>query len=371
MDETAKTISVCKFGGSSFANPDRYRAIARDLAERAQQGEALVVVVSAPPGLTEDWRLRLTGICPHPSEETIAGLLPRADTVGAFLLQAALDGIGMQSRVLTGAELGIVTDSNFCRARIRSVELGRLRRLLDEGRIVIVPGGQAVNEDLQLTWLGKNSSDLSAIAIAAALGTDHVDIHSDVEGIYSSDPGIVPDARLLGRVSACDAIAMSLAGAKVLHHGGVSRARQAGLAIRCRANTGDYRIGTTVGDAPPVRAVVPDARSLVLAFADIADQPKAVHALQAAEVPTVVVDAPDRNGSGMTVVVTCGFFDAAAFLANAGIRARETGEKLLTVLDSGAIVHSLHRDVDALHAAARDQHRRLYAPVANRDATAA
>lgn len=371
MSQTEKPISVCKFGGSSFVNPARYRAIAGDLASRAAQGESLVVVVSAPPGLTEDWRIRLTGICPHPAEETIAGLLPRADTVGAFLLQAALDGVGMRSRVLTGPELGIVTDSNFCRARIRSVELGRLRRLLDEGRIVIIPGGQAVNDDLQLTWLGKNSSDLSAIAIAAALGVDHVDIHSDVEGIYSSDPGIVPDARLLRRVSPDDAITMSLAGAKVLHHGGVSRARQAGLAIRCRANTGDYRIGTIVGDAPPVRAVVPDVRSLVLAFDDAADQTKAIRTLAEADVPTVMVETANPGDGGPTLVVTCGFFDAVSFLANAGVRARETGEKLLTILDSDAVVHSLHRDVDALNAAARDAHRRLYPPSARSRATAA
>lgn len=361
MTTTRTMLSVCKFGGSSFTSPARYRAIAGDLSERARRGERIVVVVSAPPGLTEEWRSRLLGVCPNPSEETIAGLLPRADTAGAYLLRAAFDGIATPSRVLTGPELGIVTDSRFCRARIRTIDTARLRRVLDEGKIVIVPGGQAVDEDLRLTWLGKNSSDLSAIALAAALGVAHVDIHSDVEGVYSSDPSIVPDARVLDRVPYADAITMSLSGAKVLHHGGVSRARDAGLEIRCRANAGDYRAGTVVGEGAPIRAVVPDARSLVLAFADPDAQTRAVRALAEADVPTVLVEPHESGRSDATLVVTCGFFDAIGFLEGEGIRARETGEKLLTVLDAGRVRRSLHRDGDALNAAAREEHQRLCA----------
>jgi aspartate kinase len=353
------TPSVIKFGGSSFATPERYPALAADIAVRART-EPMVVVVSAPPGLTEDWRTRLHAVNAAPSDETIAGLLPRADTVGAYLLRAAFDAIGANSRVLTGPELGIRTDSNFCRARVQDVDTRRIRDTLSRGAIAIVPGGQAVNDDLQLTWLGKNSSDFSAIALAAALGCPRVDIHSDVEGIYSSDPGVVAEAQLLARVSWADAITMSVAGAKVLHHGSVEHARAAGLEIHCRRNRDDYPTGTIVGAGEPIDAVVPDKRSLVLDFADAAGQIAAAAALARIAVPTVTLQPGETGRRRTTLVVTCGFFDAIGFLRGEGVHARETGQKLLTVVERGRPVRSLWADEDLLEAAARFSHERLY-----------
>ncbi|MEZ5647931.1 MAG: aspartate kinase [Alphaproteobacteria bacterium] len=353
-------LSVLKFGGSSFAPTSRYGEIASELARRVAKGERLVVVVSAPPGLTENWRTQLLSINAHPSDEILGGLLPRADTVGAYFLSAALESKGITSRVLTGNEVGIQTDSNYCRAQILSMDMRHLRGVLEYCPIVIVPGGQAENAEHQLTWLGKNSSDFSAIALAAALNLPSVDIHSDAEGIFSCDPAFIPGAQILPKISYGDAITMSLCGAKVLHHGGVLYAREHGVEIRCMHNQSPFQLGTTVGVGPVIRAVIPDFQSVTLSFSLEQVRQNVLDKLRGAAVP--VIDLPPEQGKQdhFVLAITCGYFDVEHFLASNQLQADIGSQKLLTVLDDGRVEHSLWSSDAELTQAAICIHKRLY-----------
>lgn len=341
MSTTPDTISVIKFGGSSFATADHVAAVCRWIAQQLQQQgpqQRLVCVVSAPSGLTEQYRGTLLALHTTPSARLIDAGLPLADSLGAVLVAAALQAEGVSATVTLGNQIGLRTDTNYTRCRLQSVDLAPMRRQLEQHQVVVVPGGQASAAATgETTWMGKNSSDLSAIALAAAFGCPQVEICSDVPGVYSSDPNLVPDAVLLPKLSHVQLIEMSLSGAKVLHHGGVEHALNRGLRIVCRRNHGDFEIGTVLEAAAlfePV--VVPDARAQTfIGAAPVVE--RAAQLLEAAAVPFCRM--PGGDATGRALVVTCGFFDAWHFLAaEHRLALRRDPAQLLTLIAADGTV---------------------------------
>lgn len=310
-----RTPGVLKFGGSTFPDYDAYGLIAEALAGRVHDEERhFAVVVSAMPGETGRLRERLTTVNPHPEDASIAGLLTLADTVSAHLLASALHRRGMTATVLAGHQQGLRTDATFARARLAHLDPGPLRQALAAHQIVLVPGGQAADEQGRPTWLGKNSSDLSAVLVAAAVGADTCEIHSDVDGVYSADPNQVTGTRLLREVTYDTAALLSAHGAKVLHARSVKAAKQYGITLVCRVNRPPFRTGTVIGpEGAPVAGVVLNERSRVLAFATAEEADKAHSVFRSEGVETV------RLEGGAHIAVIGGYLDLEGFLDQHGL----------------------------------------------------
>ncbi|WP_156516574.1 aspartate kinase [Paraburkholderia caribensis] len=338
-----ETPSVMKFGGSSFATTAHLKEVCDWLEKQVRHRGShhrIVCVVSAPSGLTEQYRETLLSINPTPTDRLIDAGLPLADSLGAVLVAAQLQQLGLRANVVLGNQVGIRTDRNYARARLLSLDLEPLRRELVDQQIIVVPGGQAsAQETGETTWMGKNSSDMSAIALAIAFGCEELEIFSDVPGIYSSDPNIVTEAHVLPSLSHGQAVRMSMSGAKILHHRGVSYAERHGIRLVCRANGGDFSVGTVLTrDAPGVTTIVPDARSQVFA-GNHAALDAAVLAFQATDVPYLRQREPDGRE---WLAVTCGFFDALHFLRKRGIELELLPARVVSVITaSGELLHQL------------------------------
>ncbi|MEB8340245.1 amino acid kinase family protein [Streptomyces endophyticus] len=330
---------VVKFGGSSFATPGAYAQLAHALDARiAGSGRRLAVVVSAMPGETERLRERLHEVNPRPTGARVAGMLTLADTVSAQLLAAALQRLGRGATVLVGHETGFTTTDTFMWAGLERIAPEPLRRALAEHEVVVVPGGQAVDGLGRPTWLGKNSSDLSAVATAVALGASACEIHSDVHGIHSCDPHRIDGTRLLDQVAYDDAATMSRHGAKVLHHRAVRLAQQHGVTIRCRHNKAPFTQGTVIGPGgPSASAVVLNLRSRVLDYPDPAAADRAHRAFRADGVETL------RLPDGPQVAVIGGYVDAEETQLRHGVTPGRP---------CGFPVTVLHEDRTAVHTAA-------------------
>ncbi|MGW6361318.1 amino acid kinase family protein [Streptomyces sp. NPDC055092] len=341
---------VLKFGGSSFRTLAAYGQLAEALSRRVQEEKTrLVVVVSGQPGETEQFRERLSQVNSHPEDETVAGLLTLADTVGAQLLATALHRAGRSAAVLAGHQLGLTTDSAFMWARLEHTDPEPLRTALRENEVVVVPGGQAADKEGRPTWLGKNSSDLSAVAVAAAVGAPRCEVHSDVDGIYSSDPHLITGAQLLGQVSYNTAALMSLYGAKVLHRRAVRLAQRNKIEIVCRYNRDPFTIGSVIGSAgSSVAAVVLNQRSAALRYEsdELADQAYAV--FHGANIDVV------RLTLGPLVAITGGFVDLPEFQRRNGITPGEYAGVPVTAVRGSQVATQLARDEeDALHLSQR------------------
>ncbi len=360
-DPMVTHVSVMKFGGSSFAEMVGFASVCEWLAAQlGTRGSAhrIVCVVSAPTGATERHREALLSLNTAPSDRLIDAALPLADSLGAAQVAAALQARGVRATVALGSQIGLRTDTRYTRARLQSVDTAPLRKLLATHEVVVVPGGQSsATATHETTWLGKNSSDLSAVALAAAFGCSDVEIYSDVPGVYSSDPNLVTDAHLLERLSHRQAIEMSTSGAKVLHHSAVQHALAHGMAIVCRRNRGAFEPGTRLEpNAPHHAAVVPDARSQVYSGpVDLVEA--AARRLEAAGLTSLVL--PDPDAALRRLAVTCGFFDADLFLArerSLGLRAQPL--RLLTVLTRDGQTLRQLVPPEALNAEAQNQHAR-------------
>ncbi|GHD20908.1 aspartate kinase [Streptomyces galbus] len=342
--------SVLKFGGSSFRTLAAYGTLAEALGRRVDEdGRKLVVVVSGQPGETEQFRDRLSRVNPHPEDETVAGLLTLADTVGAQLLATALHRAGRSATVLAGHQLGLVTDSAFMWARLEHSDPEPIRTALREHDVVVVPGGQAADAQGRPTWLGKNSSDLSAVALAAALGAPQCEIHSDVDGIYSTDPHLVSGTRLLKEVSYDIAAMMSLYGAKVLHRRSVRLAQKSKVEIVCRLNRAPFRVGSVIGRrGASAAAVVLNQRSTALRYASDQDADRAYAAFHSANIDTV------RLTTGPLVAVIGGFVDLDEFQRRKGLTPGAVAGVPVTALrGSKAATHVAAGEDEALHLAQR------------------
>lgn len=229
-------LIVQKYGGTSVANTERIRAVAERVVATAGQGNKVIVVVSAMSGETD----KLVGfaheITERPDEREMDLLLSSGERITSALTAMAIQNMGHDSMSFTGRQVGIKTDSSHTKAMIESIEAGRLTAALDQGKIPVVAGFQGIDEFSDVTTLGRGGSDTTAVAIAAALSADLCEIYTDVEGVFSADPRIVPDARKMDRISYDEMLEMASLGAKVLHGRSVEFAKKYNVPLVVRSS---------------------------------------------------------------------------------------------------------------------------------------
>ena len=209
-------LIVQKFGGSSLRDPERLRHVA-ELVRKAHETAELVVVVSAMGGTTDSLTGRAREMNETPPPRELDALVTTGEQQAAALLVMTMERLGLPAVSLTGWQAGILTDTHYGDGEIRVIEPGRIRRELSRGRVPVVTGFQGVCAAGDVTSLGRGGSDTTAVALAAALEADACDIYTDVKGIYTADPRVIPEARLLPAIDTRDMLALSRAGSKVLH----------------------------------------------------------------------------------------------------------------------------------------------------------
>jgi aspartate kinase len=231
----AMGLFVQKYGGSSVADPEKIRGVARRVIETAKAGHRVVVVVSAM-GRTTDSLIGLAhAITPAPNARELDMLLATGEQVSIALLAMAIEALGYRARSFTGEQAGIRTDRAHTRARIVGIDADKVQRALDEGHVAIVAGFQGVTAEDDITTLGRGGSDLTAVALAGALRADVCEIYTDVDGVYTADPNIVPEARKLARVSYDEMLEMASLGARVLQSRSVEFAKKYAVPVHVRS----------------------------------------------------------------------------------------------------------------------------------------
>jgi aspartate kinase len=210
-------LVVHKYGGTSVGNAERIQSVARRVASRRVDGDSLVVVVSAIGDTTDELRELAQQVSRHPSPREMDILLSTGETVSMTLVAMALHELGVEAISLSGAQAGLRTDTAHGRARILALEPDRIRREVEQGRVVIVAGFQGITEEEEITTLGRGASDTTAVALSAALGAERCEIYTDVEGVYSADPRIEPAARKLLDISYEEMLELAAVGARVMH----------------------------------------------------------------------------------------------------------------------------------------------------------
>ncbi|MFN3191082.1 MAG: aspartate kinase [Aureliella sp.] len=232
-------LVVQKFGGTSVADTEKISAAARKAIRAQQEGNRVVVVVSAM-GHNTDHLVDLAGqITDSPSAREMDMLLSTGEQVSVALMAMAVHSLGFKAVSLTGAQMGIQTDSSFTKARIRSISAERINRLLDEGNIVIAAGFQGIDEDFNITTLGRGGSDTTAVALAAVLHADACEIHTDVDGVYTTDPRHLPEARQLSQISYDEMLEFASLGAGVMHNRSIEFAKKYNVPIHVRSSFSD------------------------------------------------------------------------------------------------------------------------------------
>ncbi|MGC4811242.1 aspartate kinase [Micromonospora sp. DT228] len=242
-------LVVQKYGGSSVANAERIKRVAERIVAARKAGDDVVVVVSAMGDTTDELLDLANQVSPLPPGRELDMLLTAGERISMALLAMAIHNLGYEARSFTGSQAGVITTSVHGRARIIDVTPGRLKGALDEGSVVIVAGFQGVSQDTKdVTTLGRGGSDTTAVALAAALHADVCEIYTDVDGIFTADPRIVPNARHIRHITYEETLELAACGAKVLHLRSVEYARRAGLPIHVRSsystNTGTMVTGS-------------------------------------------------------------------------------------------------------------------------------
>jgi aspartate kinase len=209
-------LIVQKYGGTSVGTPERIETVAEKVIGWRGRGHQMVVVVSAMSGETDRLIGLAKGITPRPHPRELDVLLATGEQVTIALLCIALEKRGCPARSYTGSQVRIITDNAFNKARIQAIEAAAMQADLDAGRIVVVAGFQGVDEDGNITTLGRGGSDTTGVALAAALKADECQIYTDVDGVYTTDPRVVPEARRLDRITFEEMLEMASAGSKVL-----------------------------------------------------------------------------------------------------------------------------------------------------------
>ena len=230
---------VQKYGGSSVSTVDKIRAVAERIVEVRRQNHAVVVVVSAMGDTTDNLLELARQVGPDLSLRDLDMLLSTGETVSAALLSLAIQSLGQKAISLSATQGGIITNDVHFNARILEVRPDRIKKELARGNVVVVPGFQGVTEQQEITTLGRGGSDTSAVAIAAALGAESCEIYTDVEGVYSVDPRIVPEAVALSELSAGEMQELAWHGAQVIKAEAVEFARTNGVAVVVRSAFAD------------------------------------------------------------------------------------------------------------------------------------
>lgn len=280
-------LIVQKYGGSSVGSPDRIKSVSQRICRTVKEGNQVVVVVSAM-GKTTDGLVKLAQeISSNPSRREMDMLLSTGEQVSISLLSMALQEIGQPAISLTGAQVGIVTEANHSKARILEIKPHRINKELQQGKVVVVAGFQGITNltDFEITTLGRGGSDTSAVALAVALQAHCCEIYTDVPGILTTDPRIIPSAKLMTEITSDEMLELASLGAKVLHPRAVEIARNFGMPLVVKSSWTDD-VGTKVISPPPqgrslvgleitkaVDAVQFDSDQAKIALLRVADRP--------------------------------------------------------------------------------------------------
>ena len=244
-------LIVQKFGGSSVADAESIKRVAARIAASKRSGQQVVVVVSAMGDTTDELIDLANQVSPMPNGRELDMLLTAGERISMALLAMAISNLGLEARSFTGSQAGIITTSTHGRARVIDVTPGRIQEALKEGAIAIVAGFQGVAQDTKdITTLGRGGSDTTAVALAAALDADVCEIYTDVDGVFSADPRIVPTARKLKSVTYEEMLELAASGAKVLHLRCVEYARRFNLPIHVRSSFSNLEGTWVVKDQP-------------------------------------------------------------------------------------------------------------------------
>jgi aspartate kinase len=277
------SLIVQKFGGTSVADSQKILAAARKAIRAQQQGHQVVMVVSAMGKNTDVLVDLAREISDRPSAREMDMLLSTGEQVSVALMAMAIHSLGHKAISLTGAQIGIKTDSSHTKARIHSISTDRMRRALDDGNVVIAAGFQGIDEDYNITTLGRGGSDTTAVALAAVLRADACEIYTDVDGVYTTDPRMLPEARRVKRISYDEMLELASLGAAVMHSRSIEFAKKFSVPIHVRTSFSDV----------PGTMIVPEPES--------PDQAVCGVALVKDEARVTIEGVPDRPGASLTL----------------------------------------------------------------------
>ena len=270
------SLIVQKFGGTSVADVEKIQGAARKAIRAQKQGHQVVMVVSAM-GKNTDTLLALAGeVSQTPPAREMDMLLSTGEQVSVALVAMAIHELGSKAISLTGGQIGMKTDNSFSKARIQSISTDRIERLLADGNIVVAAGFQGIDSDLNITTLGRGGSDTTAVALASVLGADACEIYTDVDGVYTTDPRLLPEARRVDVISYDEMLELASLGAGVMHNRSIEFAKKFGVPIHVRSSFSDVEgtmiVAETESQASPVcgAAMTPnEARVTVLGVPDV------------------------------------------------------------------------------------------------------
>ncbi len=278
------TLIVQKYGGSSVANPDRIKNVAKRVVKYKKQGYDLVVVVSALGDTTDELIDLAYKVTDNPSEREMDMLISTGEQISCALLAMAVEKLGKPAISFTGAQVGIITDNSHTKARILNISAERIREELKNGKVVIVAGFQGVSIAKEITTLGRGGSDLTAVALAKALGAKICEIYTDVDGVYTADPRIVKDARKLSKISYDEMLELASLGAKVMQPRSVEYGKRYDVPIHVRSSFSNVE-GTII---------CKEVRSMEKI--DVSGA-----ALQKDEAKVTICDVPDKPGAAAII----------------------------------------------------------------------
>ncbi|WP_353113842.1 aspartate kinase [Microbacterium sp.] len=302
-------LIVQKYGGSSVADAESIKRVAKRIVDTRRAGHDVVVAVSAMGDTTDELLDLANEVAPIPAPRELDMLLSSGERISMALLAMAIHSMGFEARSFTGSQAGMITDSKHGAARIVDVTPVRLREALDEGAIVIVAGFQGFNRDTRdITTLGRGGSDTTAVALAAALGADVCEIYSDVDGIFTADPRVIPRAQKLDHITSEEMLELAANGAKVLYIRAVEYARRHGVLIHARSTfssaEGTYVLGEGMKnpresegaamEEPIVAGVATDFSQAKITVAGVPDVPG-----KAAEIFKIVA----KSGANVDMIV--------------------------------------------------------------------
>jgi len=286
-------LVVQKYGGSSVADAEGIKRVATRIVDTRTAGHEVVVAVSAMGDTTDELVDLAQQVSPLPGGRELDMLLTAGERISMALLAMAIANLGHQARSYTGSQAGVITDSSHGKARIIDITPGRIRSALDEGAIVIVAGFQGVSQDTkEITTLGRGGTDTTAVALAAALNAEVCEIYTDVDGVFTADPRIVPTARRLPSISYEEMLEMAACGAKVLHLRCVEYARRYDIPVHVRSSF-STREGTLVTDDETYlrdRGIDPMEQAIISGVAH-----------DRSEAKITVVGVPDKPGEAAAI----------------------------------------------------------------------
>jgi aspartate kinase len=271
-------LIVQKYGGTSVGNPDRIKNVARRVFATQQAGNQVVAVVSAMSGVTDNLIKLAKEVHPEPSEREMDVLLATGEQTTIALLAMALHGLGAKATSLTGPQAGIVTDAVHTKAKVANITPRKVHELLNAGHVVIIAGFQGETPEGHITTLGRGGSDLSAIAVAAAVKADVCEIYTDVDGVYTADPRIIPDAKKIQEISYDEMLEMAALGSKVMQARSVEFAKKFNVVFEVRSSFNNnpgtiVKAETAKMEDVVIRGVAVDKKQAKVTIAGVPDKP--------------------------------------------------------------------------------------------------